>query len=46
MVPEEPEHTAAKDRLRNAMSAHAFADRWAAGRAMSQSDAVALALAA
>jgi predicted ATPase/class 3 adenylate cyclase len=43
---EEPEHAAALDRLRGAMTEAAFADAWAAGRATSQPDAVALALAA
>jgi hypothetical protein len=43
---EELEHATAKDRLRAAMTAPAFADGWAAGRAMSQADAVAVALAA
>ena len=42
---EEPEYNAAKDRLREAMTTSSFADGWAAGRAMSQPDAVALALA-
>jgi predicted ATPase len=41
---EELEHATAKDRLRAAMTAPAFADGWAAGRSMSQVDAVALAL--
>ena len=43
---EEPDYTAALDRLRAGMTEAAFADAWAAGRAMSQPDAVALALAA
>jgi predicted ATPase/class 3 adenylate cyclase len=43
---EEPEYNAAKDRLRDAMTASAFAAGWAEGQAMSQPDAVAVALTA
>ena len=42
---EEPELAASLDRLRGDMTEAAFADAWAAGRAMSQPDAVAMALA-
>ena len=41
---EEPEDNAAMERLRGAMAPAAFEDAWAAGRALSQPDAVALAL--
>ena len=41
---EEPEHAASVERLRSVMNASAFDDGWAAGRALSQADAVALAL--
>jgi tetratricopeptide (TPR) repeat protein len=41
---EEPEHAASLERLRAAMTAAAFEEAWAAGRALPQSDAVALAL--
>ena len=42
---EEPEHAALLERLRAAMTPAAFEDAWTAGRALSQPDAVALALA-
>lgn len=42
---EEPEHAAYLERLRAAMAPAAFDAAWAAGRALSQSDAVALAVA-
>jgi hypothetical protein len=43
---EEPDYTAALGRLHAEMTQAAFADAWTAGSAMSQTDAVALALAA
>jgi tetratricopeptide (TPR) repeat protein len=43
---EEPDYTAALDRLHAGMTEASFADAWAAGRAMSQPDAVAMALVA
>ena len=42
---EEPEHVSSLARLRASMAPAAFEDAWAAGRTLSQSDAVALALA-
>ena len=42
---EEPEHAAYLERLRTAMAPVAFEAAWTAGRALSQSEAVALALA-
>ena len=42
---EEPEHAAYLERLRAAMTPVAFDEAWAAGQALSQADAVALALA-
>ena len=42
---EEPEHAAALERLRTVMTEAALEEAWAAGRALSQSNAVALALA-
>ena len=41
---EEPEYDAALDRLRATLTPAGFEDGWAAGRALSQSDAVALAI--
>ena len=45
-IDEEPEFAASLDRARASMTDAAFADAWAAGRGMSQQEAVALALAA
>ena len=42
---EEPEYLGSLERLRAALMPAAFEDAWAAGRALSQADAVALALA-
>ena len=42
---EEPEHAAALDRLHATMTDAGFGEAWTAGRALSQSDAVELALA-